>query len=198
VAVVGGEPFELPNDRVVSRSMDNRIGCFVALEAARLVAEAGGAAGDVYACAVTQEEISFGGARTTAYSLDPDIAIAVDVTFETHAPGHDEREVGRHHFGSGPVITRGSTLDPQVFELLHAAGEAEDIPFTVTASARATWTDADAFHVSRAGIPSGLVSVPLRYMHSPVELVQLDDVANAARLIAAFARRLTADVDFRR
>jgi putative aminopeptidase FrvX len=198
VAVIGGEPVELPNDRVVSRSMDNRIGCYVALEAARLVAEAGGAAGDVYACAVTQEEISFGGGRTTAYSLQPDIAIAVDVTFETKAPGHDEREVGRHLFGSGPVLTRGSTLDPQVFELLHASAEAAGIPFTVTASARATWTDADAFHISRGGIPSGLVSVPLRYMHSPVELVQLDDVANAAKLIAAFAGRLTADVEFRR
>src|SRR3954463_12120884 len=190
VAVIAGEPVELPNDRVVSRSMDNRIGCFVALEAARLVAEAGGAPGDVFACAVTQEEISFGGAHTTAYTLQPDIAIAVDVTFETKPPGHDEREVGRHHFGTGPVLTRGSTLDPQVFELLYAAGEAEGIPFTVTASARATGTDADAFHISRAGIPSAVVSVPLRYMHSAVEMVQLDDVDNAARLIAAFARRL--------
>jgi putative aminopeptidase FrvX len=198
VAVISGEPVELPNDRVVSRAMDNRIGCFVALEAARLVAEAGGAAGDVYACAVAQEEITFGGARTTAYSLRPDIAIAVDVTFETKSPGHDEKELGRHPFGSGPVITRGSTLDPIVYDRLHEAGEAEGIPFTVTASARATWTDADAVHISRAGIPTGLVSVPLRYMHSPVEVVQLDDVANAAKLIAAFARRLTADVDFKR
>jgi putative aminopeptidase FrvX len=198
VAVVAGEPIELPNDRFVSRSMDNRIGCFVALEAARLVAEAGGAPGDVYACAVAQEEITFGGAHTTAYTLQPDIAIAVDVTFETKAPGHDEKELGRHHFGSGPVITRGSTLNPQVFEWLTEAGEAEGIPFTLSASARATWTDADAFHVSRAGIPSGLVSVPLRYMHSPVELVQLDDVTNAAKLIAAFARRLTTGIDFKR
>jgi endoglucanase len=198
VAVLAGEPVELPNQRVVSRSMDNRIGCWVALEAARLVAEAGGAAGDVYACAVTQEEISFGGAHTTAFTLQPDIAIAVDVTFETKAPGHEERELGRHPFGSGPVITRGSTLDPVVFEQLHDAAEAEGIPFTVAASARATWTDADAFHVSRGGIPTGLVSVPLRYMHSPVELVQLDDVANAAKLIAAFARRLGTDLDFSR
>jgi putative aminopeptidase FrvX len=198
VAVIAGEPIELPNDRYASRSMDNRIGCFVALEAARLVAEAGGAPGDVYACAVTQEEITFGGANTTAYSLRPDIAIAVDVTFETKPPGHDEKEIGRHHFGSGPVITRGSTLNPQVFEWLHEAGEAEGIPFTLSASSRATWTDADAFHASRAGIPTGLVSVPLRYMHSPVEVVQLDDVDNAAKLIAAFARRLQSGFDFRR
>jgi endoglucanase len=198
VGVVAAEPVELPNDRVVSRSLDNRVGCFVALEAARLVAEAGGAPGDVCALAVAQEEITFGGARTTAYALRPDVAVAVDVTFETTPPGHDEKELGRHRFGSGPVITRGSTLDPRVFELLHDTAEAEGIPFTVTAASRATGTDADAFHISRAGIPTGVVSVPLRYMHSPVELVQLDDVANAARLIAAFAQRLSGELDFRR
>jgi endoglucanase len=198
VAVIAGEPVELPNDRVVSRSMDNRVGCFVALEAARLVAEAGGAPGDVYAVAVAQEEITFGGARTSAYSLRPDLAIAVDVTFETTAPGHDEKELGRHRFGSGPVITRGSTLDPRLFELLHDAAEAEGIPFTLNASARSTGTDADALHISRQGIPTGVVSVPLRYMHSPVELVQLSDIDDAAHLIAAFAQRIPADLDLRR
>jgi endoglucanase len=96
------------------------------------------------------------------------------------------------------VLTRGSTLDPSVFELLHEAGEAEGIPFTVAASARATGTDADAFHISRGGIPSAVVSVPLRYMHSPVEMVQLDDVDATARLIAAFCRRLTGPLDLRR
>jgi putative aminopeptidase FrvX len=198
VAVIAGEPLEYSNDRVVSRALDNRLGCYVAYEAARIVAEAGGAPGDVYAAAVAQEEITFAGARTTAYSLRPDIAIVVDVTFATDQPGTDVKELGKHEFGSGPVLTRGSTLDPQVFELLYAAGEAEDIPFTVSASARHTGTDADAFHLSRAGIPTGVVSIPLRYMHSPVEMVQLDDVENTARLIAAFARRLEAGADFRR
>ena len=198
VAVIDAEPIALPNDRFVSRSMDNRIGCYVALEAARIVAEAGGAPGDVFALAVTQEEITFGGARTSAFSLNPDVAIAVDVTFATDQPGISEQEVGRHRFGTGPVLTRGSTLDPKVFELLHETGEAESIPFTVTASARATGTDADAFHIARAGIPSAVVSVPLRYMHSPVEMVQLDDIANAAKLIAAFAQRLAPDIDFKR
>jgi endoglucanase len=198
VAVIAAEPLELPNGRYVSRSFDNRIGCYVALEAARLVNESGGAPGDVYAVAVAQEEITFGGARTTAFSLQPDIAIVVDVTFATDQPGIDEKELGRHRFGSGGVINRGSTMDPQVFELLHAAGEAEGIPFTVSASSRATGTDADAFHISRGGIPTGVVSVPLRYMHSPVEMVQLDDVNSAAKLIAAFARRLGPDIDFKR
>ncbi len=198
VAVIAGEPVELPNGRVVSRSMDNRLGCFVAFEVARLVAEAGGAPGDVCGVAVAQEEITFAGARTTAYSLRPDVAVVVDVTFATDAPGTDEKELGAHKFGSGPVITRGSTLDPQLFELLHAAGEEAGIPFTVSASARYTGTDADAVHLSRAGIPTAVVSVPLRYMHSPVEMVQLDDVEHAAKLIAAFAQKLTAGLEFRR
>jgi endoglucanase len=198
VAVITGEPVEYANGRVVSRSMDNRLGCFVAFEVARLVADAGGAPGDVAGVAVAQEEITFGGARTTAYSLRPDVAIVVDVTFATDQPGVDEKELGKHKLGSGPVIGRGSTLDPQVFELLHAAGEEAGIPFTVQASARYTGTDADAFHISRGGIPTGVVSIPLRYMHSPVEMVQLEDVENAAKLIAAFAQKLTADVSFLR
>ena len=198
VAVISGEPVEYPNGRVISRSMDNRLGCFVAFEVARLVAEAGGGPGDVAGVAVTQEEITFGGSRTTAYSLRPDVAIVVDVTFATDQPGVDEKELGKHKLGSGPVIGRGSTLDPLVFELLHAAGDEAGIPFTVQASARYTGTDADAFHISRGGIPTGVVSIPLRYMHSPVEMVQLDDVENTAKLIAAFAQKLTADLDFKR
>jgi endoglucanase len=120
------------------------------------------------------------------------------VTFATDPPGTDEKELGRHRFGSGPVLTRGSTLDPAVFELLHETAEAEGIPFTVSASARSTGTDADAIHLSRAGVPTGVISIPLRYMHSPVEMVQLSDVENTARLIAAFARQLKPDTDFRR
>jgi endoglucanase len=198
VAVISGEPAELPGNRFISRSMDNRLGCYVALEAARLVAEAGGAPGDVYALAVSQEEITFGGARTSAYSLRPDVAIAVDVTFATDQPGIDEKEIGRHRFGSGAVLTRGSTLHPKLFELLYETAEAEGIPFTVSASARGTGTDADAIHDSRGGVPSSVVSVPLRYMHSPVEMVHLEDVEACARLLAAFAQRLPVDIDFRR
>ncbi|MGI8781127.1 MAG: M20/M25/M40 family metallo-hydrolase [Solirubrobacteraceae bacterium] len=197
-AVIAGEPLEYPSGRVVSRSMDNRLGCFVAFEVARLVAEAGGAPGDVAGVAVTQEEITFAGARTTTYTLEPDVAIVVDVTFATDSPGADEKELGTHKLGSGPVITRGPTLDPHVFELLHAAGEEAGIPFTVAASGRYTGTDADAVHLSRGGVPTGVVSIPLRYMHSPVEMVQLTDVEHTVKLIAAFAHKLSADVSFLR
>ena len=144
VAVIAGEPVELPNQRVVSRSMDNRLGAFVVHEAARLVAEAGGAPGDVVAVAAVQEEITFGGARTSAFALEPAAAIVVDVTHATDAPGIDVKEVGKHELGSGPVLNRGSTVHPRVFELLHETAESEQIPFTIEASGRGTGTDADA------------------------------------------------------
>jgi putative aminopeptidase FrvX len=198
VAVLAGEPMELPNDRAVSRSMDNRLGCYVAYEAARIVHEAGGAPGDVIAVAAVQEETTFGGSTTTAYSLRPDVAIVVDVAHATDAPGVDVNELGEHPFGSGPLLERGSTLNPALFELLHDTAQAEGIPFTIAASGRSTGTDADAMHLSRGGIPTAVVGLPLRYMHSPVEMVQLDDVANAARLIAAVAQRLTAGTSFLR
>ncbi|MGZ4278559.1 MAG: M42 family metallopeptidase [Solirubrobacteraceae bacterium] len=198
VGVLEGEPVELPNGRLVSRALDNRLGCFVALEAARLVAEAGGAAGDVIAVAAVQEETAFGGSTTSAYSLRPDVAIVVDVTHATDAPGIEKHELGAHPFGSGPVIERGSNLNPRVSDLLLDAAEAEGIPFTMQASARYTGTDADAVHVSRGGVPTGCVGLPLRYMHSPVEMVQLDDVQQAAQLVAAFARRLGAETSFLR
>ncbi len=199
VAVIEGDPIELPNERIASRALDNRLGSFVALEAARLIAEAGGASEwEVVAVAAAQEETTFGGSRTSAFSLEPDAAIVVDVTHATDAPGIDVKEAGKHELGSGPVITRGSTLNNALFELLFEAGEAEKIPFTVEASARATGTDADAVHLSRAGVPTGLVSIPIRYMHSPVELVQLEDVHASARLIAAAALRLTRETSFAR
>ncbi len=197
-AVITGEPVELPNGRAISRAMDNRLGAFVAYEAARLVAEAGGAPGDVVGVAAVQEEIGLNGARTAAFSLQPDVAIVVDVTHATDAPGVDAKELGEHKLGSGPVIERGAVLNPAVFELVHEVAEAEGIPFTVAASGRGTGTDADVVHMSRGGIPTTIIGLPLRYMHSPVEMVQVEDVLNAAKLIAAFAQRLTAGTSFAR
>jgi len=198
VAVIDADPVRLLGGRLVSRALDNRIGSFVALQAARLVAEAGGAEWELAAVAATQEEITFGGSRTSAFSLHPDAAIVIDVTHATDAPGIEVKELGKHELGSGPVITRGSTIHPQLFELLYDTASAEDIPFTIEASARATGTDADAVHLIRAGVPTALVSIPLRYMHSPVELVQLDDVHAAARLIAAAALGLDGGASFTR
>ena len=196
VAVISGEPVELLGDRVISRSMDNRLGSYIALQAARLVAERGGAPGDVAAVGAVQEEITFGGSRTSAFSLEPDVAIVVDVTHATDAPGIDVKELGKHELGSGAVLERGSVLHPMVFERLYEAAEREGIPFTVSASAARTGTDADAIHVSRGGVPTGGVSIPLRYMHSPVEMVQTSDIDACAKVIAAFAEALTPETKF--
>ena len=198
VAVIDSDPVAMPNDRLVARALDNRIGCFVAAEAARLVAESGGAPGDVIALAVAQEETTFAGSRTSAFALEPDLAIVVDVTFATDQPGIDLGPITKHPLDSGPVIARGTTLHPAVTDLLYETAEAEGFEFTVESLGRGTGTDADAVHITRSGIPTGLVSVPIRYMHSPVELVSLADIGQAAKLIAAFARRLPADMSFER
>jgi len=198
-AVVTGAPLELPNGRVASRSLDNRIGCYVALEVARRVAAEGGTPGDVVGVAAVQEEVGdFAGSRTTAFSIEPEVALAVDVTHATDARGGEPEEEGERKLGSGPAIGRGPSLQPAVFELLWSTAEAEGIACSVDVSRGTTWTDADAVYVSRRGVATGLVSVPLRYMHTPVELVQLDDIEAAVRLIVAFARRLEPGIELAR
>jgi putative aminopeptidase FrvX len=152
----------------------------------------------VLALAVVQEETTFAGARTSAFGLNPDLAIVVDVTHATDQPGVELGPITKHPLGSGPVIARGTSLHPQVTDLLYDIAEEQDIKFTVESLGRGTGTDADAVHSSRAGIPTGLVSVPLRYMHSPVELVSLGDIEVAAELIASFARRLQPGMSFER
>lgn len=196
--VIESEPVLLRGDRLVSRALDNRVGCYVAARTLELLASEGGSPGDLLALAVVQEEIGLNGARTSAHRHRPDLAIVVDVTHESGAPGNELGSDTKHEFGSGPVIERSPTLNPKLFELIYETAVSSSIPFTLASSGRGTGTDADVFHLSRDGIPTALLSVPLRYMHSPVEMVDLRDVEHTAQLIAAFARRLTADSSFER
>lgn len=196
VGVLDQDLLELPNGRIASRSIDNRMGAFVVLEALRLLSEEEDISAEVVAVASVQEEIGLYGARGAAYGLDPDAAIAVDVTHATDTPGVSKNENGDHALGSGPVIARASVLSPIVYEGLIEAAESEGIPYTVEADSRSTGTDADAIHFTRAGIATGLVSCPNRYMHSPNEIVDVEDVANCARLIAAYVKTLDASTDF--
>ena len=197
--VAAGPPLELRNGRVASRSFDNRIGCYVALEVARRVAEAGGAPGDVHGLAVVQEEVGdFAGARTTAFGLEPAVAIAVDVTHASDVRGGDPADDGEVKLGGGPSLTRGPSLHPGIFELLSETAEAEGIACQLEVTRGHTHTDADAFYLSRRGIATGLVSVPLRYMHSPAEVAELGDIEAAIRLLVAFARRLEPGTTFAR
>jgi putative aminopeptidase FrvX len=197
VVVWHGAPLALRGERLASRSFDNRIGCYVALEAARRIGERGGGPGDVIAVAAVQEEVGdYAGARTSAFAVEPEVALAIDVTRATDIRGGDHDEEGKIVLGGGPTLTRGPSMHPDVFELLHETAEAEGIPFAIEVSRGYTWTDADAVYLSRRGVPTGLVSIPLRYMHSPIETVDLGDIEGAIRLIVAFALRLEPGLSF--
>lgn len=196
VGVLDGPIYDLPNRRLVSRGLDDRVGAFVVIEALRLLA-ADRPQATVAAVATSQEEVGdFVGARTAAYSFEPHAAIAVDVTHATDQPDSNKKRHGDVRLGGGPVIERGSTNSPVVFEMLLDIAEREGIPYQVGASPSYTGTDADAIHVSRAGVAAAVVSVPNRYMHSPNEMIQLSDVEHSARLIAAFVRGIAEDTDF--
>ena len=196
-AVLEGPVVELGDGLIVSRAIDNRIGAFVVLEALRLLARDRPRAA-VTAVATAQEEIGYsgGGARTSAFRLDPQVALVVDVTFATDSPGMEKKELGEHKLGGGPVLTRGSAANPQVFERLVAVAEREGIPYSIAASPRYTSTDADAIYLSRAGVATGIISIPNRYMHAPNEMVSLRDLEQAARLVAAFVKDLDPADDF--
>jgi putative aminopeptidase FrvX len=196
-AVLSAEPVELPNGRIVSRSLDNRLGAYIALEAARRAAEAG-APGDVVAIAAAQEEIGCHGARTAVFALEPDLALVFDVTAASDSPGADPKDDGEHALGSGPTILRGPLLHPRLVELLVETAEAGGIPYTFEVAGGQTNTDADYTHISRGGVPTAVVSVPLRYMHSPSELAQLSDVEDAIRLTTGFLQRLGPGLNFAR
>lgn len=196
-AVIDTHAVDFPGDRIVSRSIDDRIGAFTVLEALRRYKEGPGKA-RVVAAATTQEEIAWngGGALVAANAVRPQMAVAVDVTFATDHPGLEKKEIGDHKMGSGPVIVRGALISPVVFELLRETATAAKVPYTVHAEGRATSTNADAIHLAREGVATGLISIPNRYMHSPNEMVSLTDVHHTATLIAEACRGVDDRTDF--
>ena len=196
--VLAAGVLEFPNGRLVSRCIDNRIGAFVVLEALRQLADGPRPAASVTAVATTREEIAAtgGGARSSAATLEPDVAIVVDVTHATDYPGIDKRRHGDYRLGGGPVLSRGASVSEIVFERLAEAADAEGIPYAIEAASRDTHTDAEAIFNAHRGVATALVSVPNRYMHSPNEMIAIDDLDRTAGLLAAFVRRLAADTDF--
>jgi putative aminopeptidase FrvX len=197
--VLAAAPVELRNGRLASRALDNRLGSYIVLEAARRVAAAGGGAGDVVAVATVEEEAGdFSGARAAAFALEPDVAIAVDVTWASDVPGGDPADYGEQKLGDGAAVMRGPGVAPRLHELLVETAEAEGIPFCVEVSTGRSHTDADAVYVSRAGVPTGVVSIPLRHMHTPGEICDLADVEACIALLAACAGRLGSETDLSR
>ncbi len=181
--------------KVIGRGYDDRAGAFVVSEVMRLLSDEKIQAG-VYGVATVQEEIGLRGAHTSAYGINPDVGIAVDVTFATDVPGVDKKQLGEMKIGSGPVIARGPNINHKVFELLVKTAEKEKIPYQIEGISRGTGTDANVMQLTRSGVATGLVSIPNRYMHTPVELVDIKDLENAAKLLAAFIKRLDKKTDF--
>jgi len=186
---------QMQNNRIASPAMDDKSGLWVVMEALRR-AEKKKLNCALFAVSTVQEEVGLRGAKTSAFGIDPHVGVAVDVTFSTDCPTIKASEEGDIALGKGPVIYRGPNMNPNVVDRLIEAAEKNEIAYQTAAAGRPTGTDANVIQVNRAGVAAGLVSIPNRYMHSPVEMISLDDIDKAADLLARFAEGITADADF--
>lgn len=192
-----GTSFErLGNNMAASKSFDDKCGVYVACRVMERLAEQGRAQATFVAAITVQEEIGTRGAITSAHSLNPDVAIAFDVTHATDYPGIDPTKYGKIVCGRGPVIARGPNINPLVFDRLVAAAEAEGIDYQLEAEPSVTGTDARSIQIAQGGIPTGLVSIPLRYMHTPSEVIDLRDLEDAITLITRFVMDLQDESTF--
>lgn len=183
--------FELFHGTIgVARAFDNKSGAYIVGETLRRLSAGEQPRAKVVAVATTQEEIGTRGATTSGYAVNPHLAIAVDVGHATDHPDCDQRKYGETKLGAGPILCRGANINPIVFERLIECAEREKIPYQLEADPRPTGTDARAIQMARGGIATGLISVPLRYMHTPSEVVDLRDVEHSVQLLVAFARSL--------
>jgi endoglucanase len=186
------QSFELVRGSVgVARAFDDKAGAYAVMEAVRRLKK-GKLDARVTAAATTQEEIGTRGAITAAFSENPDFAIAVDVGHATDSPDCDHRKYGSFKQGGGPIICRGPNINPVIFDIIVRAAEKNNIPYQVEADPRPTGTDARAIQVAQAGIATGLLSIPLRYMHTPSEMVDLEDIEHTVQLLVAVAKSLKA------
>lgn len=181
----------LRNGMAASPAMDDKVGLWVAMETLRLMNFRDHEAA-LYAVSTVQEEIGLRGATTSTYGVAPEIGIAIDVCHATDTPGNDKKTLGEVKLGAGPVVFRGPNINPRVFEELERAAVRAQVPIQVRGVAKATGTDANAIQLSRDGVATGLIGIPNRYMHSPVEVVHLDDLNNAAKLLAEFVAGVSA------
>lgn len=187
---------EMRNGLANSPGMDNKTGAWICIEAARRAKERGGLNVAVHAVATVQEEIGLRGAKTAAFGLDPHVGVAVDVTHATDCPTIDKTQEGDIKLGGGPVVQRGPNVNPVAFDRMKAAGEGADIPMQWAALNRGASNDGNALQLTRAGVATGIIGLPLRYMHSAVEVISLEDLDHTADLLAEFVLALEADTDF--
>ncbi|MEY2881379.1 MAG: hypothetical protein RLZZ15_3759 [Verrucomicrobiota bacterium] len=176
-----------------ARAFDNKVGAYVVGETLVRLArdkDRKKLAAKVVSVATSQEEIGTRGAHTSAYAVDPHIALAVDVGHATDHPDCDNRKFGETTLGGGPILCRGANINPKIFDRLLRAAKKLKIPYQIEADPRPTGTDARALQMARGGVATGLVSIPLRYMHTPSEVVDLEDVERCVKLFVEFAKGL--------
>jgi putative aminopeptidase FrvX len=184
----------LRNNLAASPAMDDKVGLWTVMEALRLLKDRDRQAA-VYSVSTVQEEVGLRGAATSTYGVNPHVGVAVDVCHATDTPGNDKKSLGEIKLGSGPVLFRGPNISPRVFAELEAAAKRAGVPYQVRGVPKATGTDANVIQISREGVATGLVGIPNRYMHSPVEVVHLDDLDHAAKLLAEFCAGLSGRTD---
>mgnify|MGYP000205647383 CR=1 FL=1 len=188
-------PTELTDTRITARAIDNRLGGFIIAQAVARLSE-DRPAWQVQAANSVQEEIGGHGAKMIAHRLEPDAAIAFDVTHATDSPGIDSKKHGDIEIGEGPTVTHGTANHPQLVERVIEVADAEDIPLQHEPSSRRTGTDTDSIFKTRSGVPSVLLSVPLRYMHSTVEVADTEDIEHCVQLYAALVRSFDGEEAF--
>lgn len=191
---VGFETFG--DSMAVSRAFDDKMGAWIAARVLEEVKKAGGAAGELIAAGTVQEEIGLRGGITSAWSVNPEVGIAVEVGHATDYPDIDKRKHGEADCAKGPIIARGPNINPALFELLVAAAEKAKVPYQLGAEPRGTGTDANAIQLARGGKAAALISIPLRYMHTPTEVLSLDDLDHAIKLLTCFVLDLKPGTDF--
>ena len=186
----------LQGDRATSRAFDDKMGAFIVTEVMKRVKETGQIAANLYAVSTVQEEIGLRGAATSSYGVNPDVGIVVEVTHATDYPDVEQSAIGRVELGKGPVIARGANINPVLFKLIVDTAVAEDIPIQIIGVPRATGTDANVMQLSRGGVATALLAIPLRYMHTPVETLALGDLELAIKLLTAVVKRIDVNSSF--
>ena len=196
VATRAAQLEHMQNDVVVSRALDDKSSLFAIVEAMRRIhekqetLEAG-----VFFVSAVQEEVGSRGARTAAYSVDPLIAVAVDVTFTSDHPNTSKKDLGDIQLNGGPVLSIGGNINPRVYQLLVKAAEEAGLNWQIDPQASRTSTDTDEIQVVRGGVATALVSIPCRYLHTGSEIVSLKDVDEVAELLSRFVLALRKDTN---
>ncbi len=190
VATINTGWIELGNGRIACRAFDNRIGAFIIADVLRLL-KGKKLNVAVHAVSTVQEEVGLRGAKTAAFSVDPHIGIAVDVGFATDFPGVNAKIVGEAKLGDGPILHPGPTYNPALLEMIKKTARKQKMSTQLQPEARGVSTDAFALMMTRGGVASALISVPSRYMHSPVETIALKDAEDTVKLIAATIAGMT-------